>query len=65
MRTDFDFRDANIAVQKALNKVRESEGTSNIGAKEAAFDEWSETAAQKKPKEQTTGEFIAGLDNDY
>lgn len=26
MRTEFDFREANIAVQKALNKVAESEG---------------------------------------
>ena len=25
MRTDFDFREANIAVQKALNKVADSE----------------------------------------
>lgn len=52
MRTDFDFRDANIAVQKALNKVKESEGTSSTGLKDEAFDEWVDnTASQKKPKE--------------
>jgi len=44
MRTDFDFRDANIAVQKALNKVRESEGTSTV-SKEAAFDDWGDNTA--------------------
>ena len=29
LRTNFDFKEANLAVQKALNKVRESENNKN------------------------------------
>ena len=48
IRTDFDFRDANIAVQKALNKVKESEGKADEGEKETGFDDWGDAPDKKK-----------------
>jgi hypothetical protein len=66
MRTDFDFKDANIAVQKALNKVRESEAKGATVERDEGFDDWGD--GQSKPKETekpAAGEFVKGLDNDY
>lgn len=44
MRTNFDFKDANIAVQKALNKIRESENSKNSKSKinDTSFDDWGD-----------------------
>ena len=70
MRTDFDFRDANIAVQKALNKVRESEVSNGETVKESGFDDWDDNAKVSQKEEaktanKATGEVVKGLDNDY
>jgi hypothetical protein len=46
VRTDFDFREANIAVQKALKKLKDSEGNVNESTTQADsnFDEWGESS---------------------
>jgi len=65
MRTDFDFRDANIAVQKALNKVQESELKAGAAQRDQADDDWGDAPSKKTQEAPKTGEFVKGLDNDY
>jgi len=44
LRTDFDFKEANKAVQKALNKLKEVDGSAgdSTQADSSNYDEWGE-----------------------
>lgn len=66
LQTDFDFVQANFAVQKTLKQLKDAD-IKGGGPSTHNDDEWDEPAAKKKKvgaAEQQTKQ-IEGLDNDY
>ena len=66
LKTEFDFKEANRAVQKALNKQKDNL-PANQNSAEAGFDDWEETKPSKKEnlKAEAPKDAVSGLDNDY
>ena len=66
LKTDFDFKEANRAVQKTLNKQSE---TTQPSQKDAGFDDWGDSSTNAKSSKNTNPyvptDAVSGLDNDY
>ena len=58
LRTNFDFKEANLAIQKALNKLKESDSSQQASTHDddSNFDEWTDkpsTAARSSNTRQS------------